>query len=222
VEKNCRDGNCERGDSNPHAFRHQILSLARLPIPPLSREAVYRRLDRFPRDSVHAGGLRATGLGRLGRPFYRLLSSRIGCCSAFKPAHSFEPVYIVAKRRLELVEQPDAEFLWFLPHRWSSPGCSYPVAARQQAPGDQPRVRSLESDNEFRTPTVHPAKDGTDGLRSRVTKLATKTLQRLPFSVKLAKISPSDYDDRKDCSRLAQRLQGFILDVPRLEGFNFG
>jgi hypothetical protein len=28
---------CERGDSNPHAFRHQILSLARLPIPPLSR-----------------------------------------------------------------------------------------------------------------------------------------------------------------------------------------
>ena len=30
-------GDCERGDSNPHAFRHQILSLARLPIPPLSR-----------------------------------------------------------------------------------------------------------------------------------------------------------------------------------------
>jgi hypothetical protein len=28
---------CERGDSNPHALRHQILSLARLPIPPLSR-----------------------------------------------------------------------------------------------------------------------------------------------------------------------------------------
>src|SRR5690606_9304913 len=27
---------CERGDSNPHAFRHEILNLARLPIPPLS------------------------------------------------------------------------------------------------------------------------------------------------------------------------------------------
>ena len=27
---------CERGDSNPHTFRYQILSLARLPIPPLS------------------------------------------------------------------------------------------------------------------------------------------------------------------------------------------
>ena len=28
---------CERGDSNPHPLRDQILSLARLPIPPLSR-----------------------------------------------------------------------------------------------------------------------------------------------------------------------------------------
>src|SRR5262245_52211652 len=27
---------CERGDSNPHTLRYQILSLARLPIPPLS------------------------------------------------------------------------------------------------------------------------------------------------------------------------------------------
>ena len=27
---------CERGDSNPHALRRQILSLVRLPIPPLS------------------------------------------------------------------------------------------------------------------------------------------------------------------------------------------
>jgi hypothetical protein len=25
---------CPGGDSNPHAFRHQILNLARLPIPP--------------------------------------------------------------------------------------------------------------------------------------------------------------------------------------------
>ncbi len=30
------DWNCERGDSNSYALRHQILSLARLPIPPLS------------------------------------------------------------------------------------------------------------------------------------------------------------------------------------------
>ena len=28
---------CERGDSNPHPLRDQILSLARLPIPPLSQ-----------------------------------------------------------------------------------------------------------------------------------------------------------------------------------------
>ena len=29
---------CERGDSNPHGFTRQILSLVRLPIPPLSLE----------------------------------------------------------------------------------------------------------------------------------------------------------------------------------------
>jgi hypothetical protein len=31
-----KEGWCERGDSNPHPLRDQILSLARLPIPPLS------------------------------------------------------------------------------------------------------------------------------------------------------------------------------------------
>src|SRR5271157_4144720 len=31
-----RDHWCERGDSNPHGFPRQILSLVRLPIPPLS------------------------------------------------------------------------------------------------------------------------------------------------------------------------------------------
>jgi hypothetical protein len=31
---------CERGDSNPHALRRQILSLVRLPIPPLSHALV--------------------------------------------------------------------------------------------------------------------------------------------------------------------------------------
>jgi hypothetical protein len=30
---------CERGDSNPHPLRDQILSLARLPIPPLSQSS---------------------------------------------------------------------------------------------------------------------------------------------------------------------------------------
>ena len=29
---------CERGDSNPHGLPRQILSLVRLPIPPLSHE----------------------------------------------------------------------------------------------------------------------------------------------------------------------------------------
>ena len=29
---------CERGDSNPHGLPRQILSLVRLPIPPLSRQ----------------------------------------------------------------------------------------------------------------------------------------------------------------------------------------
>jgi hypothetical protein len=33
-------GWCERGDSNPHPLRDQILSLARLPIPPLSQNEV--------------------------------------------------------------------------------------------------------------------------------------------------------------------------------------
>jgi len=36
-------GWCERGDSNPHPLRDQILSLARLPIPPLSRGLIIRQ-----------------------------------------------------------------------------------------------------------------------------------------------------------------------------------
>ena len=32
---------CERGDSNPHGFPRQILSLVRLPIPPLSHSLQY-------------------------------------------------------------------------------------------------------------------------------------------------------------------------------------
>ena len=34
---------CERGDSNPHGLPRQILSLVRLPIPPLSQESNIRR-----------------------------------------------------------------------------------------------------------------------------------------------------------------------------------
>ena len=36
-----KTGWCERGDSNPHPLRDQILSLARLPIPPLSRASTH-------------------------------------------------------------------------------------------------------------------------------------------------------------------------------------
>src|SRR5258708_28096193 len=35
---------CERGDSNPHGFTRQILSLVRLPIPPLSHFREYSLL----------------------------------------------------------------------------------------------------------------------------------------------------------------------------------
>jgi len=35
---------CERGDSNPHPLRDQILSLARLPIPPLSRGPIIKQV----------------------------------------------------------------------------------------------------------------------------------------------------------------------------------
>src|SRR6185369_13456628 len=38
---------CERGDSNPHTFRYQILSLARLPIPPLSQNKEFDSQKRL-------------------------------------------------------------------------------------------------------------------------------------------------------------------------------
>jgi hypothetical protein len=45
---------CERGDSNPHTFRYQILSLARLPIPPLSLEIKTSNIiDDRPRLQLH-------------------------------------------------------------------------------------------------------------------------------------------------------------------------
>jgi hypothetical protein len=36
LERSDKNKWCERGDSNPHGFPRQILSLVRLPIPPLS------------------------------------------------------------------------------------------------------------------------------------------------------------------------------------------
>ena len=39
LNQSKRDYWCERGDSNPHGFTRQILSLVRLPIPPLSHWA---------------------------------------------------------------------------------------------------------------------------------------------------------------------------------------
>ena len=45
---------CERGDSNPHTLRYQILSLARLPIPPLSLEIKTSNIiDDRPRLQLH-------------------------------------------------------------------------------------------------------------------------------------------------------------------------
>jgi hypothetical protein len=38
---------CGRRDSNPHAVRHQILSLARLPIPPRPLNAVQMYVNYF-------------------------------------------------------------------------------------------------------------------------------------------------------------------------------
>jgi hypothetical protein len=49
---------CERGDSNPHAFRHWILSPARLPIPPLS-PALHRRCNRMAPQGLRRRPLRA-------------------------------------------------------------------------------------------------------------------------------------------------------------------
>ncbi len=37
---------CERRDLNPHTFRYQILSLARLPIPPLALDILWWTVSR--------------------------------------------------------------------------------------------------------------------------------------------------------------------------------
>ncbi len=48
-------GWCERGDSNPHPLRDQILSLARLPIPPLSHDSIIRQTATAPGRLVAPG-----------------------------------------------------------------------------------------------------------------------------------------------------------------------
>ena len=48
VEIGANNNWCERGDSNPHGFTRQILSLVRLPIPPLSHFREPTHLIRLP------------------------------------------------------------------------------------------------------------------------------------------------------------------------------
>jgi hypothetical protein len=41
LQEKTRKEWCERGESNPHGLPRQILSLVRLPVPPLSHELSY-------------------------------------------------------------------------------------------------------------------------------------------------------------------------------------
>ncbi len=45
---------CERGDSNPHVRGHQLLRLARLPVPPLSRVLMVASVERVEHARVRA------------------------------------------------------------------------------------------------------------------------------------------------------------------------
>src|SRR5438046_3079135 len=47
---------CERGDSNPQAFRRQILSLVRLPVSPLSPSGVKLTIGTAPRKAPQRFG----------------------------------------------------------------------------------------------------------------------------------------------------------------------
>ena len=61
---------CERGDSNPHGFTRQILSLVRLPIPPLSHAHNYTKGKDFFGGVQHGlfGGIEGTyAAGRKNR-----------------------------------------------------------------------------------------------------------------------------------------------------------
>jgi hypothetical protein len=53
---------CERGDSNPHARRHQLLRLARLPIPALSRDLDASRMTKGRREGPDGESLAASGI----------------------------------------------------------------------------------------------------------------------------------------------------------------
>ena len=59
---------CGRRDSNPHAVRHQILSLARLPIPPRPLNAVQMYVIYF----THT--IRQSNLFELFLPYGKVLS----------------------------------------------------------------------------------------------------------------------------------------------------
>ena len=55
---------CERGDSNPQAFRRQILSLVRLPVSPLSRKfGVPKKITPIPRTLEECGSASAGSSG---------------------------------------------------------------------------------------------------------------------------------------------------------------
>ena len=60
---------CERRDSNPHGFTRQILSLVRLPIPPLSLDGPSNKLSYFPSIVATFGNFFAPfGVNRLVAP----------------------------------------------------------------------------------------------------------------------------------------------------------
>ena len=65
----CLMGWCERGDSNPHGLLRQILSLVRLPIPPLSRAV------EEPMASCHSCPLWTTELYRVSSAGNRWFAS---------------------------------------------------------------------------------------------------------------------------------------------------
>src|SRR6266481_5449902 len=115
---------CERGDSNPHALRRQILSLVRLPIPPLSQfsnpmdgccldSAI---LQTHMRRKTDAGSPKLVHRGLLVRgQSYRLNAIELGplCIAKGEPATSAsEPFAAIANTEtlpltLPMVGRPD-------------------------------------------------------------------------------------------------------------------
>jgi hypothetical protein len=102
---------CERGDSNPHGLPRQILSLVRLPIPPLSRSESYtgRELrSRVPINFSHpksrGGGMPVAMVhscvcgGR--RPGQAVACQRLCCCGG----NLFTSGIRIVWRRVQLPE----------------------------------------------------------------------------------------------------------------------